>query len=499
MRETEMRDEVPSGEMLVDGRFRKTGETRPVVSPATGEAFAEVALADEALTQEAVAAARRAQPAWGALAPLERAGYMRKIAETIRAGAETYAQLIVREQGKPINEARGEVAGAAEFFDFFAEYARRIQGEILPSDHAGEQIWIQRVPVGVVGAIIPWNYPFALVARKVAPAMIAGDTIVLKSHEDTPLSALAMARIFHGAGVPAGVVNILTGTGPVVGEALCANADLDLITMTGSVPTGKRIMGNAARNLTPVSLELGGKAPFIVMADSDVDLAVRSAVTSRYMNCGQVCICNERTYVERAVYDEFVEKFVDASKALRIGDPLEDTTDLGPKVSLAELEKVERRVAEAVEQGAEILIGGNRPQHPPHAGGFYYNPTVITGVRPDMSIMTDEIFGPVVPIMPFDTFDEVVGHANRSRYGLSAYLFTNDITKIMRTVNDVAFGEIYVNRVGPESLQGFHVGYHDSGLGGDDGSHGLETYLRKKTVYMNYSGAPTSALMPYGG
>jgi len=496
---TIMNGTIPSGEMLIDGRFRDTKEKRAVVNPATGAPFAEVALADAAMTGEAIAAARRAQPAWGALAPLERAGYMRRISAAIRADAESYARLIVREQGKPISEARGEVGGTAEFFDFFAEYARRIQGEILPSDHAGEQIWIQRVPVGVVGAIIPWNYPFALVARKVAPAMIAGDTIVLKSHEDTPLSALAMARIFDKAGVPAGVVNILTGTGAIVGEALCASADLDLITMTGSVPTGKRIMSNAARNLTPVSLELGGKAPFIVMADSDLDLAVRSAVTSRYMNCGQVCICNERTYVERAVYDDFVEKFVAASQALRIGDPLEDSTDLGPKVSLAELEKVEKRVAEAVEQGAKIIIGGNRPEHPPHPGGFYYSPTVITGVRPDMAIVKNEVFGPVVPIMPFDSFDEVVGHANNSRYGLSAYLFTNDITRIMRMVNEVAFGEIYVNRVGPESLQGFHVGYHDSGMGGDDGSHGLETYLRKKTVYVNYSGAPTSSLMPYGG
>ena len=494
-----MDDTIPQPEMLIGGHFRRSGDMRPVINPATGAVFAEVALADAAMTEEAIAAARKAQPAWGALAPLERARVMRRIAAAIRDGAEGYARLIVREQGKPINEARGEVEGAAEFFDFFAEYARRIQGEILPSDHAGEQIWIQRVPIGVVGAIIPWNYPFALVARKVAPALIAGDTIVLKSHEDTPLSALAMARIFDAAGVPPGVINILSGTGAVVGEALCASDQLDLITMTGSVPTGKRIMSNAARNLTPVSLELGGKAPFIVMADSDIDIAVRSAVTSRYMNCGQVCICNERTFVERSVYDEFVEKFVAASKALRIGDPLEDTTDLGPKISLAELEKVERRVAEAVAEGAEIVIGGNRPEKPPHPGGFYYNPTVITGVRPDMAILRTEIFGPVVPIMPFDSFDEVVGYANDTRYGLSAYLFTNDITKIMRMVNDVAFGEIYVNRVGPESLQGFHVGYRDSGLGGDDGSHGLETYLRKKTVYMNYSGAPTSGLMPYGG
>lgn len=486
------------GEMLIDGAFRGSSDKRTVINPANGEAFAEVDLADAAMVAEAVAAARRAQPAWGALAPLERAGVMRKIAKLIRADAEDYARLIVREQGKPIAEARGEVGGAAEFFDFFAEFARRIEGEILPSDFAGEQIWIQRVPIGVVAAIIPWNYPFALVSRKVAPALIAGNTIVLKSHEDTPLSALAMARIFERAGVPAGVVNIITGTGPVAGEALCTTADVDLITMTGSVPTGKRIMANASAHLTPVSLELGGKAPFIVMADADLDMAVRSALTSRYMNCGQVCICNERTFVERPIYDAFVERFIAESRKLKIGDPMEDSTDLGPKVSLAELEKVEARVADAVSAGAQVLLGGSRPENPPHAGGYYFSPTVITGVSQDMPIMRQEIFGPVVPIAPFDSFEEVVGHANDSRYGLSAYLFTNDISTIMGAVNDVAFGELYVNRIGPESLQGFHVGYRESGLGGDDGAHGLEAYMRKKTVYVNYSGAPTVPLMPYG-
>ena len=485
--------------MLIDGTFRGSDELRPVTSPASGERFAEVALADASMTHEALAAARRAQPAWGALAPLQRAVYMQRIAALIREEAESHARLIVREQGKPINEARGEVGGAAEFFDFFAGYARRIQGEILPSDHPGEQIWIQRVPVGVVAAIIPWNYPFALVARKVAPAMIAGDTVVLKSHEDTPLSALAMARIFERAEVPPGVVNVLSGTGPVVGETLCTSSGVDLITMTGSVPTGKRIMANAAERLTPVSLELGGKAPFIVMPDSDLDLAVRSALTSRYMNCGQVCICNERTYVHRDVHDEFVERFVEASRALRIGDPLEDSTDIGPKVSAAELEKVEARVAEAVSQGAELRLGGARPDSPPSPGGHWYSPTVLTGVRQDMTILHEETFGPVVPIMPFDTLDEVIGHANDSRYGLSAYLFTNDMPTIMRAVAEVAFGELYVNRIGPEALQGFHTGYRESGPGGDDGAHGLETYLRKKTVYLNHSGAPTSALMPYGG
>jgi lactaldehyde dehydrogenase/glycolaldehyde dehydrogenase len=422
---------------------------------------------------------------------------MKRVAALVRRDAERLAQIVVLEQGKPINEARGEVGGTSEFFEYFAEFARRIQGEILPSDFPGEQIWIQRVPIGVVGAIIPWNYPSALVSRKVAPALIAGDTIVLKPHELTPLSALEMARIFDEAGVPAGVVNIVTGAGATVGETISSSPDVNLITMTGSVPTGKRIMAAAAANVTPVSLELGGKAPFIVMADADIDLAVRSAVTSRYMNCGQVCICNERTLVQREVYDDFVQRFVAASAALRIGSPFDERTDLGPKVSREELEKVERYVQQAVADGAKLALGGHRPAKPPTPGGYWFSPTVLTGVDASMDVMRREIFGPVLPIVAFDRFDDALQIVNDSRYGLSAYLFTNDMPTIMRTVSDVGFGEVYVNRVGPESLQGFHGGYGESGLGGDDGAHGLEAYLRKKTVYLNYSGRATVPLMPY--
>jgi lactaldehyde dehydrogenase / glycolaldehyde dehydrogenase len=483
--------------IFMDGHWmRGDGGTRLVISPTTGEAIAEVSEASVEQTLLAIAAAKRAQPAWARKSPLERAQVMKRVAALVRRDAERLAQIVVLEQGKPINEARGEVGGTGEFFDYFAEFARRIEGEILPSDFPGEQIWIQRVPIGVVGAIIPWNYPSALVSRKIAPAMIAGNAVVLKPHELTPLSALEMARLFEEAGVPAGVVNIVTGSGARVGEAIISSPDIGLITMTGSLPTGKRIMSAAAANVTPVSLELGGKAPFIVMADSDLDLAVRSAMTSRYMNCGQVCICNERTLVQRKVYEDFVERFVGATQALRIGSPFDEATDVGPKVSLEELQKVERYVERALAEGAQLALGGSRPKEPPTPHGYWFSPTVITDVHPTMEIMRKEVFGPVLPIIPFDSFGEALAIANDSQYGLSAYLFTNDMPTIMRAVADLAFGEVYVNRIGPESLQGFHVGYRESGLGGDDGPHGLETYLRKKTVYLNYSGKPTAPLMP---
>ena len=309
--------------------------------------------------------------------------------------------------------------------------------------------------------------------------MIAGDTIVLNPHELTPLSALYMAGLFVEAGVPPGVVNIVTGAGNTVGEALTGSPHPDLITMTGSVPTGKRIMERAAQHLVPVSLELGGKAPFIVMPDADLDLAVRSALTSRFMNCGQVCICNERTLVHADIYDDFLEAFVEGARALRVGDPRSAQTDIGPKISRQELEKVERCVAEAKEAGAQVALGGGRPKSSPVEGGHWFNPTVLTDVTPDMGIMQNEIFGPVVPVMKFASEAEALQIANKSRYGLSAYLFTGYMARIMRAVRDIDFGELYVNRIGPESLQGFHVGYRHSGLGGDDGNAGLEIYLKK--------------------
>ncbi|RVT84334.1 aldehyde dehydrogenase [Rhodobacteraceae bacterium CCMM004] len=484
--------------MWIDGAWVPgAAGTRPVLNPTDGSVIAEVAEGDADQALRAIDAARRAQPAWAALAPVERAAVMHRIAGLIRDHADPLARLVVTEQGKPIAEARGEVAGAAEFFTYFAEFARRIQGEIFPSDAPDEQIWIQRVPVGVVVGIIPWNYPAALVSRKVAPSMIAGNAIVLKPHEETPLSALYMARLFAQAGVPDGVVNIVTGPGDTVGAALTAHPEIDLITMTGSVPTGKRIMQTASANLVPVSLELGGKAPLIVMDDADLDLAVASAVTSRFMNCGQVCICNERMLIQEGIFDAFVDRFVEATRALRMGDPMLDTTDLGPKVSQPELEKVERITQEAVAAGAEVLLQGGRPDTPPVAGGNWLKPTILAGVRADMPIMRDEIFGPVVPLMKVADFDEAVSIANDSRYGLSAYLFTNDFSRIMRAVQDVRFGEVYINRVGPEALQGYHTGYRNSGPGGDDGIHGLDAYLRKKTVYANYSGRSPVALMPW--
>jgi lactaldehyde dehydrogenase/glycolaldehyde dehydrogenase len=486
-------------EMRINGEWRGAtgGQTRPVLNPATGEAFAEVPEGTREDARAALLAAQEAQPAWEALTGVQRAGYLKCIAELIREDSERLARLVVQEQGKPLVEARGEINGTAGFFDYFTSFARAPIGEIIASDNANEDIWIRNVPYGVVVGIIPWNYPAALFARKVAPALMAGNTIVIKPHEDTPLSSIELAKIVEAAGVPAGVVNVVTGAGTEVGDALVRDEITQLVTVTGSVRAGRQILEAAAQNITVVSLELGGKAPFIVMDDANMELAVRNAITARFVNCGQVCTCNERTYVHRRIFDQFLQRYVDMASKLRLGDPMRTDIDLGPKVNQVELEKLERMVAKAQEQGAQVVLGGKRPEGEQFQKGFWYAPTVLTNVRNDMEIMQQEIFGPITPIMPFDDFEEAIALANDTKYGLSAYLFTNDLKRMMRAVQAVRFGEVYINKIGPEQFQGFHTGYGLSGQGGDDGRHGFEHYFRKKTVYVNYGDTPAGGLMPY--
>jgi lactaldehyde dehydrogenase/glycolaldehyde dehydrogenase len=336
-----------------------------------------------------------------------------------------------------------------------------------------------------------------LFARKVGPALMAGNAIVIKPHEDTPLSSIELAKLCEQAGIPAGVVNVVTGAGTVVGDALVRDPITQLVTVTGSVRAGKQILAAASENITVVSLELGGKAPFIVMDDADVELAARNAIHARFVNCGQVCTCNERTYIHRKVFDQFLERYIALASKLRLGDPMRTDIDLGPKVNQIELEKLERMVARAREQGAEIVMGGKRPEGQEFQRGFWYAPTVITNVRNDMDIMQQEIFGPISPVMAFDDFEEAVSLANDTKYGLTAYLFTKDVKRMMRAVQAVNFGEVYINKIGPEQFQGFHTGYRNSGMGGDDGRHGFDHYFRKKTVYLNYGEMSTAGFLPY--
>ena len=480
--------------MYIDGSWVTTSETRPVINPTDESTIAAVPEADANYAKHALDAAQRAQKGWRRKASVERGAALRAVADGIRTRQEELARLVVAEQGKTITEARGEVGDAAAgFFDYYATFERAQVGAMFAPDETNEHLLVKTVPYGVVVGIIPWNYPAALFARKVAPAIMAGNAIVLKPHEDTPLTALALAKIIEEAGVPPGVVNVVTGAGQVVGDSLVRDPITQMVSMTGSVRGGREILAAASENITPVSLELGGKAPFIVLDDADLGAAVENAVDARFWNCGQVCTSNERTYVHRSVYGEFVERFVEAASSLRMGDPSREDVQMGPKVNEPELTKVETLVKGAVEQGASVVLGGGRPVGKEFEKGYWFEPTVLTGTTNEMDIVQSEVFGPVLPIQPFDDFEKVIDLANDSQYGLTAYIFTSDLHRAMRAIEEINFGEVYINKIGPEQLQGFHTGYRLSGMGGDDGPYGYERYLRRKTVYLHYDEFGTSA------
>ena len=457
-----------------------------VENPATGAVIASVPRGSADDADRAVVAAHQAQPGWEAMPPVARGQLLKDLARLILENRERLALNVIAEQGKPLHEARGEIEGAALYLSYAAEEARRITGDIIPSDNTDEQIWIQRVAHGVVIALTAWNYPAGLMCRKMGPALLAGNTIVVKSHEGTPTTALEIAQLSSQLGFPRGVINVVSGTGDGLGTALVKHPVPRLITMTGSVRAGKAIFRDAAENLKVLRLELGGKAPFIVAEDADIGAAVRAAVVSRFENCGQICICNERLYVHERIVGEFLDRFTKAVKALKVGDPT-TLVDVGPKFSGPELDKVERMVNAAKDAGAKILTGGRRLTEGVFSRGHWYEPTVMTVTDNAMDIMQDEVFGPVIPIMTVTDFDEGLRLANESQYGLSAYVFTKDMRRMMRLVRELKFGEIYVNRPGGDAVHAYHAGMRHSGIGGEDGKYGLDAYFQKKTIYVNFA------------
>ena len=478
----------PEPAMLIGGRRVTTAETRSVENPATGEQLAAVPEATADDVAEALAAAAAAQRAWARTSHPRRAEVLAAVMAELDTHAEELARIVVAEQGKPITEARGEIGGARLFLDVALGNKYRDVGELVAPNTAGEQIAIREEPYGVVAAIIPWNFPAAIFARKVGPALMAGNAVVVKPSELTPLSALAMARVCQLAGVPDGLVNVVCGEGRVVGRQLVEHPLTSMVTLTGSTRAGREILAQAAGKVMAVSLELGGKAPVIIFPDADLDLAVGKAFEARFWNCGQVCTCNERTYVHASLHDEFVARFAELARGIRIGDPAADDTELGPKVSAAEWDKVKGLVDGAVAAGAKVVLGGDRPEGGRFTRGHWFAPTVLTGVANDMEVVQREVFGPVLPVLPFDGYDEVIDWANSTDYGLTSYVFTEDLRTAMRATDDLEFGEVYVNAVGPEQFQAFHSGWKLSGLGGDDGRHGYDRYVRRKTVYLRYGG-----------
>ena len=475
-------------QLFIDGDWvpATTGNTEDITSPIDESVVGTVAMGVALDAEKALQAAEKAQKAWKKVPAKKRADIMRAFAAEIRANKKFLSELLVKEQGKLIGVAEMEVEVTATFIEHACDGARFMEGDIVPSDNPDEQIWIQKIPRGVVVAITAWNFPLALAGRKIGPALIAGNSIVVKPTQETPLATLELGNIAQKVGLPKGLLNIVTGKGSLLGNALVTNKITKMVTMTGSTPAGQSIFRAAADNLIYVQLELGGKAPCIVFEDADIDVAVEGAFHSRFDNCGQVCTCNERMYLHEDIYDAFMEKFMQKVKALKVGDPMDRTVGMGPKVNAKEIGNMEHLVAVSVKEGATVAFGGKRPEGDQFSKGYWFEPTVLTDVTQDMTIIHEESFGPILPVVKFKNFDEVMTYANDCDYGLAAMVFSNDLGKIMRCNSELEFGEIYVNRGHGEQHQGFHNGYKLSGTGGEDGRYGFEQYLEKKTFYVKY-------------
>ncbi|MCG8907412.1 aldehyde dehydrogenase [Pseudomonas sp. DP-17] len=473
--------DVTTYQHYIDNRFVAGEPLIEVHNPANGELLARIPEASVAQVDSAIGAARAAQKAWAAKPAIERAGYLRRIAEKVRANAPRLAKIITAEQGKVPALAEVEVNFTADYLDYMAEWARRLEGEVLTSDRAGEHIFLLRKPLGVVAGILPWNFPFFLIARKMAPALLTGNTIVIKPSEETPINCFEFARLVAETDLPSGVFNVVGGTGASAGSALTSHAGVDLISFTGSVATGSRIMAASAPNITKLNLELGGKAPAIVLADADLELAVNAIKASRVINTGQVCNCAERVYVQRQVADQFIEKIATAMAATRFGDPnVQADLDMGPLVNRIGLDKVAQMVRTATGQGAQVITGGAVADL---GKGFHYQPTVLAGCKGDMEIMRKEIFGPVLPIQVVEDLDEAIALANDSDYGLTSSIYTRNLSAALKASRELDFGETYINRENFEAMQGFHAGTRKSGIGGADGKHGLYEYTHTHVVY----------------
>lgn len=467
------------GRLIASG----TSDLIPVLNPSSGAVISEMPISSREAVDEAVAAAKKAQGPWGRLPAIQRANALRAISARIRERVEPIARTISQEQGKLLGLAKVEVAFAADYLDYMAEWARRIEGEIIESDRPGENIFLFRKPVGVVGAILPWNFPFFLIARKLGPALVTGNSIVIKPSEETPLNAAAFIELLDGLDIPEGVINFVYGTGAGVGEAISSHPDIGLISFTGSAATGSRIMAAAARNITKVNLELGGKAPAIVLKDANLDKAAKAVAASRTLNSGQVCNAAERVYVDRAIADEFVSRVSDEMKKIRVGDPLGNSEiDMGPMINRAGVQKVDELVRAARDSGATIVTGGRGTAE--EGKGTYYEPTVITGCSQDMDVMRKEIFGPVLPVMTVDGLDEAIALANDTEYGLTSSIYTENLSSALKASRELSFGETYINRENFEAMQGFHAGNRKSGIGGADGKHGLYEYTSTHVVYI---------------
>jgi len=454
------------------------GAVAVIRDPADGSVVGEVPVMGAAETRQAIEAAARALPAWAKRTAKDRGAVLRRFAELMIANTDDLAVIMVREQGKPLAEAKGEIAYAASFLEWFAEEGKRVYGELIPTFRADARLMVMRQPAGVAAAITPWNFPAAMITRKLGPALAAGCTFVCKPAPQTPFSALALAELATRAGLPAGVFNVVTGDAEAIGGELTSNPLVRKLSFTGSTAVGKRLIAQCAGTVKKVSMELGGNAPFIVFDDADLDAAVQGAMASKYRNTGQTCVCANRFYVQSGVYDAFAEKLVKAVSTLRVGAGLSGPTEQGPLIDARALAKVESHVADALARGGRIAAGGKR-----HAlGGNFYEPTVLLDVAPGMKVAREETFGPVAPLFRFDTEEEAVRMANDTESGLAAYFYTRDLARSWRVQEALEYGIVGVNTGIFSTEVAPFGGVKESGLGREGSRHGIEEYTEIKYV-----------------
>lgn len=455
-----------------------SGKTFEVTDPATGAVLAELPDMGVEETTRAIDAAYEAQKNWAAKTAKERSLAMRKWNDLLLANADDLALILTAEMGKPLAEAKGEIAYGASFIEWFAEEAKRVYGDTIPGHQPDKRIVVLKQPVGVIGAITPWNFPNAMITRKVAPAIAVGCTVVSKPAEQTPLSAIAIAVLAERAGIPAGVFNVVIGTdGPAIGKELCGNDKVRKITFTGSTEVGRILMRQSAEQIKKVSLELGGNAPFIVFDDADVDAAVEGAMISKYRNAGQTCVCANRLYVQAGVYDEFAEKLAKkVSESLKVGSGFEEGVTTGPLIDEQGLEKVKDHIEDAISKGASVVTGGK----PDERGGTFFQPTVLTQVTKEMKVAREETFGPVAPLFRFETVDEVIEQANDTEFGLASYFYARDLSRVWKVAEALEYGMVGVNTGLISTEVAPFGGVKQSGLGREGSKYGVDDFLEIK-------------------
>lgn len=468
--------------LYINGEWRDaaSGKTFDVKNPATGEVIATVAKGGTADTEAAIEAAQAAFGPWSRLTAKERYVYLKKTADILRSRTEEIAVLITREMGKPVAEARGEIGLAIDYLDWYAEEGKRIYGDTIPASAPNKRILVLRQPVGVVGAITPWNFPIAMITRKLAPALAAGCTILLKAASATPLAAIEVFKALHEAGVPKGVANLVNGSASEVVGAMMASPVVRKITFTGSTEVGKELVRQSADTMKKVSMELGGHAPFLVFEDADLDKAVDGAIASKFRNAGQTCVCTNRIYVQKSVADRFAALMAEKMKDMVVGNGLESGVNVGPMIDEGAMAKAQEHIDDAVAKGATVLCGGGRLTEGAFGNGNFFAPTVLAGATHEMKISYEETFGPVAPIFTFETEEEAIRLANATVFGLASYIFTKDGSRMFRVAEQLDYGIVGINDAMPTVAQAPFGGVKESGVGREGGKYGIEDYLDYK-------------------